>query len=222
MLKVYVTDCGFLKERPRWEQKLGLVSEARRKKILSFHSPDDRRRSLAASLLLRIALGEEHVSYDNVHFSQGKHGKPLLEGCNFYFNVSHAGECVLCALSDQQVGADVENLHRFDGKKRGIRHIAGKCLNPQEQELLEQADQYEETLIGIWTKKESFVKMTGEGLSRALTTVDTLGENCYEQRILPGDYCAAVCTGEFCGPGIWQEVRWNVHSQEGYELCMMN
>lgn len=222
MLKIYVTDCTFLKSKMQWQQMERLASEERRERILSFHSMDDRRRSLAASLLLRIALLEEHISYEETCFSKGRHGKPLLTNSSLYFNVSHAGERAMCALADREVGADVESLFRFEKRKKGPEHIAGKCLNPKELAILEGSDRYEEELIRVWTKKESYVKMTGEGLSRDFTTVDTTVENCYEQRILPGGYCATVCTREFCGPGIWQEVTWNNGRQEGYQLCMMN
>ena len=211
-----------MKEQTQWNERIKQISSGRLERIRSFHSQDDRRRSLAASLLLRIALAQEQISCETIRITEGIHGKPLLEGCDLHFNISHAGECVLCALSDRQVGVDVESLHRFAGKQKGPGHIARRCLNQKEQEFLEQSGRYEEDLIRIWTKKESCIKMTGEGLSRDLTTVDTLRENCYEQRILPGDYCATVCTRDFCGPGIWQEVIWNKGRQEDYELCTMN
>lgn len=222
MLKIYTADCTFLKDPDEWERRVKLVSPSRRDRIISFRSQEDRCRSLAASLLLRAALREEGISYEDISIRQGIHGKPELEGCSLHFNISHGGKLAMCALADRQVGADIESLFRFDGKKSRMQGIAKKCLNEKERILLEQSDKREKDMIRIWTKKESFVKMTGEGLSRDLATVDTLQGGYFEQRILEDEYCATVCTGDFCGPGIWQKVRWNKGEQEAVLTCMMN
>lgn len=222
MLNIYIADSTFLKEQKVWEKSIQLVSDDRREQILSFHSMEDRCRSLTASLLLRLALGKEAVSYEAAVFSKGEHGKPMLEHANLHFNLSHAGTWAMCALADREVGADIECLFRFDGKKKRMAGIARKCLTMKERAFLEKSDHCEEDLIRIWTKKESFVKMTGEGLSRDLSTVDTMQGICYEQRTLPDGYCATVCTESFCGPGIWQEVKWNEEDQEAVLTCMMS
>lgn len=222
MLKVYIADCTFLKDHKEWEQKEKLISDFRRKRMDSFRSPEDRRRSLTAALLLRTALGEEHISYENASFTLGPHGKPeLLEG-GLFFNLSHGGDWALCAVSDQRVGADVEKLSRLVEKKNRAEHIARKCLSEEERAFLEKSDCFEEELIRLWTKKESYAKMTGEGLSRDFTTINTLKYGCYEQRILRGGYCATVCTDNFCGPALWQEAVWNKNEQEAVLQCMMN
>lgn len=203
-------------------RNMQLVSDARRERILAFRSTEDRCRSLAAALLLRLALEKEDVSYDEAVFFEGEHGKPMLKHRDLHFNLSHAGKWAMCAISDREVGADIEGLFRFDGKKKRMEGIARRCLTKEEQAYLAHADHYEEELIRIWTKKESYVKMTGEGLSRDLSTVDTLQGNCYEQRTLADGYCATVCTISACGPGSWQLVSWKNDNQEAVFTCMMN
>lgn len=222
MLKVYVTDCKFLKDSEEWNRQLKRVSLKRAEQICSFHSPDDRRRSLAVSLLLRLALSQEGVSLENVCMGKGAQGKPFLEESKVCFNLSHSGEWAVCAVSDQEVGVDVESLCRFEQHGNRMQGIVRRCLNEKERMHWENSKNQGEELVRIWTRKESFVKMTGEGLSRNFTTVDTLTEGFFQQRNLPGGYWAAVCTKKDAGAGIWQEVRWNFPGQEDGRLCMMN
>ena len=46
----------------------------------------------------------------------------------------------------------------------------------------------------IWTKKESYVKMTGRGLTEKLMTIDTLSNAFYQQMLLDDMYILSVCT----------------------------
>ena len=54
-------------------------------------------------------------------------------------------------------------------------------------------------LLRFWTRKESYVKMTGEGMTKAFHTVDTLHGKYYKEIPLgtPKDrYLISVCTQE--------------------------
>ena len=43
-----------------------------------------------------------------------EHGKPSIVGHpNIFFNLSHCKEAVICAVSDQPVGVDVEGIREY-------------------------------------------------------------------------------------------------------------
>lgn len=205
MLKIYIADCTPLQEQVLFEKKMILAGEERRRRILSFQSKADQRRALAATLLLRAALETEGISYENSSFSKRANGKPCLCGGELYFNLSHAGERAMCVVADCEVGADIESLARFEGLDQRAQRIARRCLTQEEQKWLENAKNFSEELIRLWTKKESYVKLTGEGLSCDFSTVDTLHQAFYVQRGLAGGYCATVCTWEACDRAVWMD-----------------
>lgn len=67
-------------------------------------------------------------------------------------------------------------------------------LTPEEWKLWKKEEYRTETLISIWTKKESYVKMTGRGLTEKLMTIDTLSNAFYQQMLLDDMYILSVCT----------------------------
>ncbi|MDR1059826.1 MAG: 4'-phosphopantetheinyl transferase superfamily protein, partial [Clostridiales bacterium] len=90
-----------------------------------------------------------------------------------HFNISHSGRHVVCALCDAPVGIDVEIVRPID------MNIANRFFSADERGRLfsEPADGHGrlELFYSIWTRKESFIKMTGEGLSRPLGSFSVFG-----------------------------------------------
>src|SRR5205085_5179529 len=99
-----------------------------------------------------------------------RHGKPELDpDCaplagELRFNLSHSGERALIALARVEVGADVERL-----KPRRTDDIARRFFVPGEQRRLFALPpvEREQAFFRLWTCKEAFLKVTGEGLSRS-------------------------------------------------------
>ena len=174
MVKLYYAKITNLYDEKCFEEKIKQVKEKRQVRIFEYCQKKDRCRSLAASLLLKMALEREGICYDEVCFAQKTGGKPyLLLQSGLFFSLAHAQEMAVCVIADQEVGVDVERKDRLTGKKEEYRT---------------------ETLISIWTKKESYVKMTGRGLTEKLMTIDTLSNAFYQQMLLDDMYILSVCT----------------------------
>lgn len=156
MVNVYVTNVQNLpdpKEQPEIMQ--GLTKE-RVEKILKFAQPEDWKQSLGAGLLMKKVFEEYHISLDAVKV--GANGKPEVDG--FCFNLSHSGDFAVCAIGEKQVGCDIEQV------AIAPMRLAEKYFC--ENEILHLAETLEEKkneeFYRIWTMKESYLKMTGEGL----------------------------------------------------------
>lgn len=90
----------------------------------------------------------------------GEVDKPFLTDFpGLYFNVSHSGGWVVCALSDCEVGVDIQ-------EERKLHTSLLRKLHPSEQTMLETLP--DEAFFDLWALKESFCKCTGEGLLRPL------------------------------------------------------
>ncbi|MBQ7360304.1 MAG: 4'-phosphopantetheinyl transferase superfamily protein [Lachnospiraceae bacterium] len=103
------------------------------------------------------------------HYSYGPHGKPYVEGTNpIFFSLSHSGDYVLLAVSDKEIGADIQL--RKDGE---LQRIAKHFMTQEEFQLWSEQPpaQQKELFYQIWAGKEAYLKLTGEGMTAGFQTV---------------------------------------------------
>jgi 4'-phosphopantetheinyl transferase len=106
-------------------------------------------------------------------FHYGSMGKPEL-GEPFgwlNFNVSHSGDIVLLALADGiQLGVDVEQMVPLED----IHGLAASCFSETERQSLHACApaQRETAFYHGWTRKEAWIKATGQGLTCSLQSFD--------------------------------------------------
>ena len=157
-------------------------TERERQRAASFAMDEWRDRWSAARGTLREVLGRAlGIAPRAVALRYRPHGKPELDpACasgarDLRFNLSHSGGRALIGLSRVEVGADVEHL-----KKRRTDDIARRFFVRGEQERLFAlgAGERERAFFRLWTCKEAFLKVTGEGLSRSTRS--------YEVELGPG------------------------------------
>lgn len=139
----------------------------------AFRFERDRDRFIVARATLRALLaGYLDVPVASLVFEYGAHGKPyLLRAAHLRFNVSHSQNLALYAVArEQEVGVDVEQIRPLLNRSGLIREV----LSPEEaRELLELPDA-EQLLafFGFWTRKEAYLKATGEGMAASLSRID--------------------------------------------------
>jgi 4'-phosphopantetheinyl transferase len=141
-----------------------------------FHFPRDRQRFAASRSLLRILLaGYLATDPAAVSFSYSEKGKPSLgpthAGSNLKFNISHSGGVTLLAFTrDREIGVDVEQVRRDSD----LKAIARRFFSPKEQAQLADlpAEKSVDAFFRCWTRKEAYIKATGDGLSLPLDQFD--------------------------------------------------
>ena len=86
---------------------------ARREYVQHFKLPEDQKRSALAWLLLRYGLKQEYGFREIPDFQKTSSGKPFFRGENMpFFNLSHSGNFVGCALHDRAPGISYpKSLH---------------------------------------------------------------------------------------------------------------
>lgn len=134
-------------------QGIALLRTERKTRLEKFVQHSDKARCLIAGLLERKILG---VS-DDAAITQGAHGKPLLKNARCCYNISHAGDYVVMAVSGRPLGVDIEPL------AAPPLCTAQACFTSEEAAYL--AAQTPTVFFDIWTAKESIMKATGQGLS---------------------------------------------------------
>ena len=153
------------------KKSYGLVSKNRREKIDFYRFDKDKKLSAGAYLLLKTLLLEENIS--NPVFKTGKYGKAYIDNYNdFHFNLSHSGKMVLCAISDKQVGADIEYIDpEID------LNIAKNYFFNKEYESIMKSDNPSDEFFKYWVLKESYMKYTGFGMNLELNSFEILIED---------------------------------------------
>lgn len=149
-----------------------LLSEDERSRAESYHFERHRRRYIACRGQLRkILAGYIQCSTTSIEFQYGDRGKPDLAAgqtaSKTKFNVSKSEELALIAVTNAgHIGIDIEHLRPVsDAAKLAQRYFAA----PEVETLLSAPTSlHERIFLEIWTRKEAFIKATGQGLSYPL------------------------------------------------------
>ncbi len=140
---------------------------------------DGERDSDASKRLIRLAAKELcGVSEPQVLLSDT--GKPYFKDLPIKFSASHSGKAVILAVSDREVGADIQQI-----KPDAVR-IAPRFFTASECEYV--GDDVMR-FFEIWTKKEAYAKWCGEGLVSS-RHVDVTNLEFYTE--VYGEYVIAV------------------------------
>ncbi len=124
--------------------------------------------SFFCRVMTDVGIAEFGADPENLTFSKNEHGKEYINNRNIFFNVSHTSGLVCSAVSDSEVGVDCETLREIDWQALSERYFTRReceAINASPEPVCE--------FFRIWTKKESYVKYTGEGFSRPLPSFDS-------------------------------------------------
>ena len=148
-----------------------LVSKNRKDKIDFYRFEKDKKLSCGAYLLLKKLLSEKNIS--NPVFKSEKYGKTYISNHeNVYFNLSHSGKMVLCAISDMEVGVDIEYIDdEID------LNIAKQYFYNREYESIMNAENRPDEFFKYWVLKESYMKYTGLGFHLKLDSFEIVVED---------------------------------------------
>ena len=144
------------------------LSHDERHRAARFHFDRDRNAYTAARGALRT-LGGRYVAHPpgELVFGYQAKGKPYLTSPpgDVRFNLSHSGDVALIAFTrSREVGVDVERRRPL----QDLRSLAKTSFSPDEYTTLcgLPPDDQPEAFFSCWSRKEAFIKATGEGISQ--------------------------------------------------------
>ncbi|WP_328718445.1 4'-phosphopantetheinyl transferase superfamily protein [Streptomyces sp. NBC_00247] len=161
--------------RPRGEEPAGpvVLDESERERAAAFRRPQDRAMYLASHTALRVLLGgvlalpPARVTLVRLACPGcgALHGRPAVAGPaggRVHFSLSHTDGLALVALAARPVGVDVERLPSV-----ATAMDVSTALHPAERAELERmaATERPAAFARCWTRKEAYLKGTGEGLA---------------------------------------------------------
>ena len=123
------------------------VNDKQKEKAFGYKNETDQIRSLASSYLIN-SLSSEPLLFNDT-------GKPFFENGPF-FNISHSGRYIVMAVSNKEVGVDIE-----ENVERNMSALI-RIFNEAEAKMIkEHADFYY-----LWCAKESLIKCMGSSISK--------------------------------------------------------
>lgn len=162
-IKLYFTDINQRLLLSEYEQCIQLITPERANMIERFRFIEDRKRILYGEVMARcLFMKVLDVKNSNLIIDKNLYGKPFFIGIDgLHFNISHSGRFVLCGISNEEIGVDIEEI------KELYMDIAKRFFTKQEYETMLKVNQNEvkELFYTYWTLKESYTKYMGKGLS---------------------------------------------------------
>ncbi|MEK3700130.1 4'-phosphopantetheinyl transferase superfamily protein [Paenibacillus sp. FSL R10-2199] len=199
------------------------VSPERRMSSSRLKREDDVRRSLIGDILARMfAMDMEGMRNDEIRFDKGVFGKPRLSAMRepWDYNLSHSGKWVAGIVSrkGQRVGIDIQKMAAINPA------LARYSLSPEEMEQYQslKSEAQIRYYYDLWTRKESYLKMEGIGLTIPIRSVfseqyalkyeqsvlsDRLPDHAFRQYPVDPGYVLTACSTDFRFPDQYLVVR---------------
>lgn len=202
--EVHVWRATIARAQKRTAAFRAILSPDERERAARFHFVDHQRRFVASRGLLRTILARYlNEEPGQLRFRYGIHGKPALAPGpgrgDVEFNVSHSGAIALFAVAcGCRLGVDLEQARPV----KGMMDIARRFFSRREYRTLcaLPSQLRQEAFFTCWTRKESYLKAAGYGLSAALDRFDV--------SVAPGE--AAALLSHPAGPRECR--RWSMTS----------
>jgi len=152
-----------------------------------FYFEKDRKHFIAGRGLLRTILGRYlDLEPSQLKFSYSSRGKPALVNTNakepLCFNLSHSNELALYAVTRSRlIGIDLEHIRPMPDAEK----LAKRFFSAQEYAVISTLlpEQKQEAFFNAWTRKEAYLKATGDGLA---------GLEQVEVSLIPGEPAALL------------------------------
>ena len=176
-----------------WKKLPAIVSEG---SSLEIRKMQNQSNSLEGKKILYQLVWKQYgidLTLEENPISIMEKGKPYL--CNhpdIHFNISHSNDLVACVVADAPVGIDVQYC-----EAKNIQVLAKRAFSPEEWKDFEESDFCDEFFFRYWTKKESYLKYTGEGIRSDLRKMEYEGAKFWELELCPG-YMGMVCMPMEC------------------------
>jgi 4'-phosphopantetheinyl transferase len=154
------------------ERHMGWLSPDEQSRAARLRIDVDRRRFIVARGALRAILGGlVDVPPQRLRFRYDARGKPSLAS-GPWFSASRSGGLALVASTWMgRVGVDVERIRTLD-----VEALAACACSPRERAALRAlpAERSGPAFLALWTRKEAYLKGTGQGLSRSPECCDAM------------------------------------------------
>ncbi|MFT9818500.1 4'-phosphopantetheinyl transferase family protein [Lysinibacillus sp. NPDC056185] len=168
-----------------YKQLMQFLPQKKQDKLKKFTRIEDSIRGLFAEILIRNIIIQQKLKNNfQFEFATNPYGKPYLSDVeNFYFNLSHSGDWVICAINSNHIGIDIEKEKFIDIT------LAKQFFTEKECDYIFSLENYQlNRFFEIWTLKESYIKAIGIGLSLPLNSFSIIKDSIDQNFIIESQF----------------------------------
>lgn len=145
-----------------------------KRQLPPYRLESDRLKHRLGEVLIHYGLATYfHMDAKDWHFKIGTYGKPyIVSKTPVYVSLFYSEEVVACVLSRSPIGLDIEKLAPIEWSE--LKHQFTK----DERKWITSLEDF----YTIWTRKEAYSKLTGEGLTYDIGTWSVLAPREFESQ----------------------------------------
>ena len=132
-----------------------------------------------------IDIQKKNIIYD-------EEGKPHIINNIKRFSFSYSDEFSVIAISDYDIGIDIEKLRQYDEK------IVKRLYSKNEFNFINSSNNKDYEYTKLWTYKEAFVKHKGTGIDKNFSKLNFIDDNGYNNNLFKTidymNYIITVCS----------------------------
>lgn len=172
MINLYIADIRVLSSEEIFREYYRKIDRVRQEKVQNYKNITDKKRSLLAGYLLQVGIRNKKSEGSGLQadarplslsYTYGENGKPYLKNIpNTYFSLSHSGDYVICAISDEEIGADIQEHRKVK------EDIATRFFSEEDKILLNKEKNNNDLFYQMWAVKEAHMKLTGLGMRQGM------------------------------------------------------
>lgn len=182
---------------------LSLLSQDEHERARRFHFDIHRNRFVVGRAMLRLLLSRYlQIPAQSLEFNYGHFGKPALagtlNGTQLRFNLAHSDELALVAITRTgEIGVDLERVR----PPTDMNELVARFFSSREARQFQKLplEQKPIAFFNLWTRKEAWLKATGQGIGHLLNQV--------EVSFLPGERARLLTLPESLG----SNSKWSLH-----------
>ena len=234
MIEIYAISINSDYPKNEFERIIKFLDKEKQDKLRRLKFFEDALRTLAGEIIIRnIVKRKYNINFEDMIFKKNINGKPYIDNLkDFQYNISHSGKWVVCAISDDLIGIDIEKIKETNFK------VAKRFFSKAEYEDLSNkvSGIKTEYFYDIWTLKEAYLKAIGTGLTVPLNSFTLKKENeeiyiktkdkdynCkFKQYELDKDYKLSVCAENEGFPNEIKKLTLNEITKEFISINIKN
>ena len=145
VVKLLIADISLAESH--YHHLMKLLNDEQKQRVLRFKNQKDQYRCMLSSFLMN-QLSKEDIK-------RGENGKPYFEN-GPSFNISHSGKYVMIAISEKEIGLDIEENTPKD------MSMLIKIFNEAEAKMIKEHSDF----YYLWCAKESLIKCMGSSINK--------------------------------------------------------
>ena len=158
--------------KPVFNQLINILMEEDRQYVRMIKKLEQREIVCLSRILLQfILINHYNIEPNRIGVIKNKFGKPYLrEYKNLFFNISHSGDMTVVAVSNNEVGVDIELI-----RAANIDSIIKRFHESEIKYIISHhGEDRIKAFFLVWTLKESYLKALGVGLTKELNSFSVI------------------------------------------------